>query len=166
MSVFYLFNINKFLLVGLQHGDPSYCPLNCNSETLRKPESGFYKIQLHTFMWWGRKKPKKMKTSNYEVKEKKCNSCVILLGLLSRAANIQVTFIEPSSPTVTAFTERPLNLQWPENIRRKWGIVKHCKHLQDCAVCWWEKGENKELTLFLRLQVRVRFLEKEFAKAV
>lgn len=57
------------------------------------------------------KKKKKVKTSNYEVKEKKWNSYVILLGLLSRAANIQVTFIEPSLPTVTAFIERPLNLQ-------------------------------------------------------
>lgn len=69
----------------------------------------------------GWKKPNKMKTSNYEGKEKKCNSYIILLGLLSRAANLQVTFIEPSLPALTAFIERPLNLRRPENIRRKWG---------------------------------------------
>lgn len=63
-------------------------------------------------MRWGGKKTNKMKTRNYEEREKKCNPYVILLGLLSRAANLQVTFIEPSLPTVTrAFIERPLNLR-------------------------------------------------------
>lgn len=52
--------------------------------------------------------------------------------------------------------------------RVNWGLFSTAYSLQDCAISWWKKWENKSscLTRFLKLQVSVRFLENEFAKAV
>lgn len=57
LSTFHLFNLDKFLLVGLCHADPSDCPLACivagerlnpTSEESRICILSDYKIKLYT----------------------------------------------------------------------------------------------------------------------